>query len=339
LTTKLLFRRLSVKRNSIRRNNKGVSTIFGMVFFLLIVVIIFASFAVILNQSTSLEATMIQSRQMDLDKSNELLVLKGVSDDYFLINNTGTLSAQVVRLWVQDSSGNSNSWTVPLAQQAILPNQEKQYGPMSGATNKFRYWFITARGNQFSYLVQGGKGQDGINGIDGKNGNDGKATVANGIGYLAFDFESVTYFTVVNNQLTPYPSGIRSYTMPVVNNLAIGFNVTNMNMDYNITLDPLTNMWSYFSGVPGHTLGPVWKIVGNQSATVKPNTPITLVSNQTTFIIYALQAGTVDQQQKNNIAAINLLFFGDLTTYHNGVTTVVHSYGQNVPFVSIKFVG
>ena len=283
---------------------------------------------------------MIQSRQMDLDKANELLVLKGVSNGYFQINNTCTLPAQVVRLWVQDSSGNSNSWPVPLAQQVILPNQEKQFGPMPGATDQFRYWFITARGNQFSYLVQGGKGQDGVNGIDGKNGDDGKATVANGIGYLAFDFESLTYFTVNTVAgkltLTPYPSGAQSYTMPALSNIAIGFNVTNMKENSVYTLNSKTILWSYFAAVPGQTIGPVWFIVSNSSATIDTTyKPIPLTFNVTKFIIYyptdPLQS-SFKNSQHNALAATNLLFYGDMSI--GGVTK---PYGQNVPFVSIYF--
>ena len=46
-----------------------------MVFFLLIAVIIFASFAVVLNQTASLENTSMQIRQVDNDKANEHLLI------------------------------------------------------------------------------------------------------------------------------------------------------------------------------------------------------------------------------------------------------------------------
>ena len=310
-----------------------------MVFFLLIVVIVFASFAVVLNQNISLEATMIQSRQMDLDKANELLVLKSVnSDGYFRINNSCPLSAQVVRLWVQDANGNSWSQPVPSSNQLILPNDERWFGPVAGAANQYRYWFITARGNQFTYLIQGGPGQDGI---DGKDGSDGIAQVANGVGYLAFDFESITYFTVSGGKLTPYPSGTQSYTMPVpgnaVPNIAIGFNVTFMNDNYDYIIDGKSHLWSYFAGVPGHTTGPVWFIVSNSSATIDASyKPVKLLFNQTQFIIYYNPVNKIDTIQENfGVAAINLIFFGTLTNRITG--DPIKEYGQNVPFVSIKF--
>ena len=42
-------------------NKKGIGTVFGMVFFILIVMIVFASFIIVLNQNTALNKQ--QSRQ------------------------------------------------------------------------------------------------------------------------------------------------------------------------------------------------------------------------------------------------------------------------------------
>ncbi len=43
-----------------------------MVFFLLIVMVVFASFVIVLNQNTGLEQTTIKAKQMDLDRYTEL---------------------------------------------------------------------------------------------------------------------------------------------------------------------------------------------------------------------------------------------------------------------------
>ena len=51
------------------RNNKGIGTVFGMVFFLLIVMIVFASFIIILNQNTGLQQTVMQTNQLDQNKA------------------------------------------------------------------------------------------------------------------------------------------------------------------------------------------------------------------------------------------------------------------------------
>jgi hypothetical protein len=199
-----------------------------------------------------------------------------------------------------------------------------------------------------------------FNGTNGANGLDFNATgnislfngtseidarsalVAQGIGSLSFDFRSITYFLVNNGQLTPYPNGYQTYTVPAVGNIALGFNITNVNpMKNNVTLDFKTVMWSYFAAVPGHTLGPIWNIVSNQSSTLDSTyRPIDLNYNTTTFVLFyqpiPVQA-QFDQQQHNSLAAINLLFFGNFTSTDNGVTTVLSSYGQNVPFVSLYF--
>ena len=37
------------------------------------------------------------------------------------------------------------------------------------------------------------------------------ALIAQGIGSLPFDFRSITYFTVKNGELTPYPNGTNLY--------------------------------------------------------------------------------------------------------------------------------
>ena len=96
--------------HSLRRNSKGIGTVFAMVFFLLIVMVVFASFVIVLNQNTGLEQTIAQTRQMDNDRAKEQLVMlvpnytPGANAFSCRINNTGPLSAQVIRIWIEDQS-------------------------------------------------------------------------------------------------------------------------------------------------------------------------------------------------------------------------------------------
>jgi len=103
-----------LQHHNLRRNKKGIGTVFGMVFFLLITMIVFASLIVILNQNTSLEQTVIQTRQMDNDRAREQVTISlqtttslytnvGTSSVTVncVINNTGNLPIQLVRLWVR----------------------------------------------------------------------------------------------------------------------------------------------------------------------------------------------------------------------------------------------
>ena len=132
-----------------------------MVFFLLITMVVFASFMVILNQNTSLEQTVIKTRQMDNDKAKEQLTmlapLYNPTTQAFScrINNTGTLSAQVVRIWIEDLTTNTSGSLQVITNGEIQPNKEKPYSgsiTVQGATSgdTLRFWFITARGNQFT---------------------------------------------------------------------------------------------------------------------------------------------------------------------------------------------
>jgi hypothetical protein len=163
------------------------------------------------------------------------------------------------------------------------------------------------------------------------------ALIAQGIGSLPFDFRSITYFTVKNGELTPYPNSTQTYTIPAVNSLALGFNVTNQNSFF-------MHYFRFKNGhgvlfcrcVPGHTLGPVWNMVSNQSATIPGTYTLVHWNILLEFVIFALQTTQFDQQQHNSVVAINLLFFGNFTK-NNGVTVVASSCGQNVPFVSLCF--
>ena len=81
--------------HNLRRNRKGIGTVFAMVFFLLIVMLVFASFMVILNQNTGLEQTVIQTRQMDNDRANEQLTISPQTDPQVFTRNIGTNSVTV----------------------------------------------------------------------------------------------------------------------------------------------------------------------------------------------------------------------------------------------------
>ena len=88
-----------------------------MVFFLLIVMVVFASFVIILNQNTGLEQTTIQAKQLDLDRYTELTTVSISDPEIAVLNhvvyvgcsitNNGTLPTQLVRLWIKDITQNT----------------------------------------------------------------------------------------------------------------------------------------------------------------------------------------------------------------------------------------
>ncbi|HCW06834.1 MAG TPA: hypothetical protein DGG95_05660, partial [Cytophagales bacterium] len=95
-----------------KSSKRGIGTIFGMVFFLLIVMIAFASFMIILSQNTVLEQTTMQAKQLDLDRYSELQTTFIANPELGVLNNAvylscsvqnnGTLPVQLTRLWVKD---------------------------------------------------------------------------------------------------------------------------------------------------------------------------------------------------------------------------------------------
>jgi hypothetical protein len=157
-------------RRNFRKSKKGISTVFGMIFFLLIVMVVFASFAIVLNKNLSLEQSMIQVRQMDIDKGNEQIKItgQGTTNLYTditsnsltincIFNNTGTLPVEVIRLWIEDLTNNNvGSLTISGADSILQQGQAKYYrGTVNiqianPANDQFRFWFVTARGNKFT---------------------------------------------------------------------------------------------------------------------------------------------------------------------------------------------
>jgi hypothetical protein len=335
-----------------RRNKKAVSTVIGMIFFLLIVVVVFASFATILNYSTNLEGAMIQMRQMDNDKAKEALLLK-TPQPYngqvsYTINNTGTISARVVRLWVEDTTkGLSGSYAVPLNEQTIKPNEERSYNnraisiPGYVASDNFRYWFVTERGNQFTILLQGAKGADGVNGKDGKNGSDGNAVmaqVANGIGFISMNFTTFSHY-----EYTQDKNG-QNIGTPVANNYTIGsnanyllFHVTLSNLDpvNDITLNHLSAVYILGQNTGGGSIKYVmW----------------TLASVNTNNILNTSPGDSAVVLPKNQTKAIEVYFYGQVPSGNNKIQSGLYpmniilygyrganQYGQNLPFVSLIF--
>ena len=123
--------------HNLRRNKNGIGTVFGMVFFLLIVMVVFASFVIILNQNTGLEQTTIQAKQLDLDRYIELTTVFitnpqiAVSNSQVYISctitNTGTLPTELVRLWIRDNTTDTFGNTKISPSIILQPGSSTQY--------------------------------------------------------------------------------------------------------------------------------------------------------------------------------------------------------------------
>ncbi|MGA3291515.1 MAG: IPT/TIG domain-containing protein, partial [Candidatus Bathyarchaeia archaeon] len=154
-----------ISPHNFRRNRKGIGTIFGMVFFILIVMLVFSSLVIVLNQNTGLEQTTNQAKQLDLDRYTELETVSINNPETAVLNNVvylsctvsdnGTLPVQLDRLWIRDVS------TGTVGNIALTPSVDLQPGSnsyffkslaVSGSSysDQFIVWFITARGNTIS---------------------------------------------------------------------------------------------------------------------------------------------------------------------------------------------
>ncbi|MFI4919949.1 MAG: hypothetical protein ACHP65_10385, partial [Legionellales bacterium] len=151
--------------HNLRRNNKGIGTVFGMVFFLLIVMIVFASFMIILNQNTGLEQTTIQAKQLDLDRYTELQTVSISNPEIAVLNHVvyiscdvmdnGTLPTQMVRLWIKDLTQDTVGNTIMNPPITLQPGFNMVYFNSSYVANasssdQFSFWFTTTRGNAIS---------------------------------------------------------------------------------------------------------------------------------------------------------------------------------------------
>jgi IPT/TIG domain len=151
--------------HNFRRNRNGIGTVFGMVFFLLIVMLVFSSLMIVLNQNTGLEQATIAAKQFDLDRYVELQTISITNPQVAVLNsvvyisctitNTGTLPAELVRLWIKDNTTDTVGNTIMAPSIILQPGNSIQYFNSSRVANAgffdmFSFWFISTRGNTIS---------------------------------------------------------------------------------------------------------------------------------------------------------------------------------------------
>jgi hypothetical protein len=241
---------------NLRANRKGIGTVFAMVFFLLIVMLVFASFMIVLNQNTSVEQTLTQNRQIDEARANEQLTIttqeatslfSSISSTELtvncLINNTCTLPIQIIRIWIEDLNNSATgSQLVPSNLRNLPQGQAINY---TGTVNlqiadptsdHFRFWFETARGNQFTLQASNG-------GIVSQA--DFNRQLSNIIGLFLPDYSSVQWASVTTtNGVSTVGQWQTGWIIPTgvnINAIALRMNLTYYG-DRSITIDNNTNV-------------------------------------------------------------------------------------------------
>lgn len=324
----------------VRMNNKGVSTVIGTVF--LILIIFMVSTNVLLwtfSQNAQYTQAAKDVNQEETDRHNENVVATdgnySVSGNEVTVEatlNAGSVAAQIVSLWVFDTTIQKYGFndTIVSLNLNLNPGQTLYLRgsnaiivslPGAGSADNFNSWFVTARGN----MVAIEKTEAVI-----------EAQVAKGIGSMAMDFYTFRYYNYSGDKLANYSAGISSFTIPYGQNIAFGVVLTNLDPSKEtITLNPHSHLWLYFPSVPGQAVGPTWFIVNvaPDGTIITPYSQITVAYRETKLLVFAtgVEGGfgkvSISQPQQNDkLCAVNLLLHGIIGS---------RDYGQNIPFVSI----
>ena len=337
--------RFKKARRKLIANSRGFSSIVGAVFAVLVMMSLISTvFVWSLSQNTLYNNTVTQTRQLDLDRSNEKTAVLNTTytpynnsvNVYAQIQNIGSSSIQFITVWLYVS--NSTPWTI--YNFTSLPNAGVKGGStftlnvtlratdvISNFTYSFSSWLITARGNTVAL-------QQTI--VSANNIIVSQTT--QGIGALMMDFQNFTYYFVTgSDQLTAFPNGASGYVVSSGGtNIAFRVILTNLDQQQRpINLSSNSVFFSIFPTTPQQVRGSYWYIVnvngtGGISSTY---TPIILSYNVPVAIYFASDHAIVSGQpfsgappRFTGTSPVNLALIGQLGS---------SSFGQNIPFVSI----
>lgn len=309
-----------------RRCSKGVSTVIGTIFLVLIALTVATNvFLWTLTQNANYNQAVKESSQMDADLSSERIVayntVYSVSLGNVEVTTTmtaqGPLSAQIITVWVTWTDGSDIKYgsttvdftltpgdTITKTITVTVPGALAVGGVCNG-------WLVTARGNRVPLELK--KVEEII-----------VANVAEGIGSISMNFTNFKYFEVVGGILQNYPQGNSAFELESGKDVVLGVYLTNYDKtNRSITLSSRSMLWAYFPKAPGNP--GKWDITNiNQTtgAIVVPYSDVTLAHMESKWIYFG--PGTV--QVKDASGAVNLILLGTIDS---------HQYGQNIPFVSI----
>ena len=346
-----LFRLRKIRRRLIS-DPRGFSSIVGAVLAVLVMISLISTvFVWSLSQNTLYNNTVTQTRQADLDRSNEKIVVLNTTytrynnsevNVYAQIQNIGSSSIQFITVWLYVS--NSTLWTN--YNFSSLVNASVQGGSIftlnvnltatgvnSYSTYSLSSWLITARGNAVAL-------QQTI--VSANNIIVSQTT--QGIGALMMDFQNFTYYNVTGSDpyfLYAYPTGASGYYLQGTGGPKgkIAFRVIFTNLDQNqrnITLAAGSELFLIYPVKGGVYTCDNWYVINvNGSGAISSTyTPVTLVYNVATSVYFASSTrGTYTSTQtftsSTGTAPVNLALVGQIGS---------DRFGQNIPFVSIEVV-
>ncbi len=333
---------------NLRMNRKGVSSIIGAIFMILIIWCIASSyFFFTLSQNTTYNEAVKETNTYAIQRMSESVqaintVYKVLSNNIVTVTvnvqNIGSSPVEFTTLWVYVSEDNWNNYGF-IADLSVMLNAGETLTsdftvPVEGVTTTgaFNYaaWFVSSKGNNIAL----------------RQFNTESIVVSqttNGIGSLMMDFQDFKYYTY--SSTNPYKlniaGGSSGYIVTTGTGTAIAFKVILTNLDYQFKNDIILYSGSVFFSIFPTTVqqvrGSYWYIVNvnEQTGQVSSSyTNIVLHYNVPTAVYFAsgqaIKTGSPfipSTPVYTGTSPINLAIVG---------TKGDQAFGQNIPFVSIS---
>ncbi len=324
----------------------------------MVLVVLFLIFDVqifMLNRNAAMQDTVSQAAQLEAQSNAERLTFPTCTAEangnqasvICEIKNTSPLSIELVNLWVQaDPTAYGNA---PLS-IALSPGESIPFARTitltAAAEGSCAVWFVTARGSVISPTATGTQGAQGPAGAtgpagpqgpQGEQGPPGPEGISGLVSSIKMNWLKFCFYdfgTTAPTDQTPLPPVQYGCDIPQKHYVMIGAEFTNMDPDNRtITLTADTYVWAVD---PRDNTGNgalktllAWSVVTVQNNRLRTSfTPQDLYVNIPTTVYFLNRLSTTPDSTLNPIPlSINL--YG---------TTPTGSYGQNIPFVSVKFI-
>ena len=305
--------------------SKGVSTVIGTVFLMLIIFMVSTNVLLwTFSQNAQYTQAAKDVNQEEADRHNENVVALGgnysVSGDQVtvkvVLKNAGSVAAQIINLWVLDTNQSNRRYVTKSLNLNLNPGDVEPSWltvtiPEADPSHDFASWFVTARGN----TVPLEKEQEGVI----------VAELAQGIGSISMDFRQFRYYEVPNdNDGTDIGSPHYGFTIDSTKYTLLGVMLTNLDSSreaINLTGD------SYIWAVARHveTLkSDQWNIRKVQDNKLASFDFQILEYGKPTIVYFGAAEAS---RSADKVVPINILLFG-----RQGES----DYGQNLPFIALR---
>ena len=319
------------------RRSKGMSTVVGAVFMILIIFTVSTSYVVMsMKRSAEYNQEAMERYRQEAERLNE--EIEATNGDYTVLSaskinveamleNVGSVATEIVSLWVFDNTTQAyacNS-TLESLDLNLNPGNSVQASinvtiPNIDDTHEFHSWLITSRGNMFRV-----KTADDIL----------RELIAQGaVGPMIYSFYEFRYYLYQGSKLKDYPTGIENFEVP--NNADIAFGVTIANYDAkerDMTLTSYTHLWVSSDSASMNQWKRFYIVDVAPDGTPSAYTSLTIPYGEKELLVLASgERGDFEKQSlpkshfpDGTVQGTYLLIYG----FFEG-----DSFAQNVPFVA-----